>query len=38
MAATYPTELPQSVGQSVATDYVGGMMRQAYATFGGVSY
>ena len=33
-----PTGLPQSVGQQVATDYVGGMMRQASATSGGVSY
>jgi hypothetical protein len=32
-----PTELPQGVGQTVATNYVDGMMRQAYATYGGVS-
>lgn len=35
---SYPTELPQNVDQSVATDYAGGMMRNARATSGGVSY
>jgi hypothetical protein len=35
---SFPTEMPQSVGQTVATDYVGGTMGQANATSGGVSY
>ena len=33
-----PTELPLDIGRSVADAYVGGIMRNAYATSGGVTY
>ena len=33
-----PTELPLTLGRSVADAYVGGIMRNAYSTVGGVSY
>jgi hypothetical protein len=35
---TYPTELPQNIGQSVSSAYVGGMINRAHASSGGVSY